>query len=215
MGNIHFSIEQFEKLKNNDVDSKTALLLKSFDPNREEKPKSSRRVNDYQKTPNDTDSKLSAPGVKKISDEEWERIKENAERIGNKLTYKETLERVKKKNAMIRKYGVLGSKRKKQTKKRDHLASASSIRKKKKYVEIKRKEIRHISKTTKSLYDERGKDHYDFAGEYEARNIEFGHGRKKSQEWKGVLISGQGGSIGKMQRLRQEDPNVFDRQAMK
>lgn len=36
---------------------------------------------------------------------------------------------------------------------------------------------------TKPLVKNSGNDMHNFAGEYEARNVEFGHGRRKSDEW--------------------------------
>lgn len=192
MGNIHFSIEQFEKLKNNNVDSKTALLLKSFDPNREEKPKASKRVNDSRKTSNNIDSHLSTIGVKKISDEEWQKIKENANRIGDRLTYKELLENRRKHDELIRKYGVNNKSKKKGSKAGHRYTFTSGPGKKKtKYIEIKRKPKTQAQKSSKPLYDTYGKDYYDFAGEYEARSISFGYGRKKSKEWNGPILHGR------------------------
>ena len=57
--------------------------------------------------------------------------------------------------------------------------AAKSISSKKSRVRRQQK----IWPDTKPLVNNSGNDMHNFAGEYEARNVEFGHGRKKSEEW--------------------------------
>ena len=45
------------------------------------------------------------------------------------------------------------------------------------------KKQQKIWPSTKPLVKNSGNDMHNFAGEYEARNVEFGHGRRKSDEW--------------------------------
>lgn len=123
--------------------------------------------------------------VEKISDEEWQRIKENANQIGDRLTHKELLERRRQHDAMIQKYGV-----KRNTQKTRIRANGKS-KHKKRYIEVKPKKKTPTQKTAKPLYDSHGKDYYDYAGEYEARSVSFGYGRKKSKEWNGPILYGR------------------------
>lgn len=73
---------------------------------------------------------------------------------------------------------------------------------------------RQTSKT-KPIYDSRGNDSYNFAGEYTARNVEYGHGRRKSDEWNDSTAYDLNKELDKLRQIRKEDPNTFDRQAMK
>lgn len=214
MGQIYISKETYEKNKARLSNGAIKLLFEKFDPDRSisAKKQSKQRV----KTLNKKDRvSRDATSVPKISDEEWERIKENANRKGNPLELKEELENQRKYRALINTYGTKNAKaaiRNKPISKKDNKKN----HKKKKYIEIKRKgEDGLRNKSSRPLYNPEGKDLYDLAGEYQARNIQFGYGRKKSKEWKGAIYSGTGGSISYIRRLQHEDPNVLDRQAMK
>ena len=46
-----------------------------------------------------------------------------------------------------------------------------------------KKQKRLWSDGAKPLINYEGEDMYNLAGEYEARNVDFGHGRRKSDEW--------------------------------
>ena len=71
--------------------------------------------------------------------------------------------------------------------------------------------------TSKSIQNSSSKktfsfDHNNPADEYEARNIEFGHGRKKSREWNDTTAK----ELQKeLEQLRKEKPDWTDRFAMK
>lgn len=83
------------------------------------------------------------------------------------------------------------------------------------------KTIKPKRKKNKLHYDEKpllnsdGKDMYDFAGEYESRNVEYGHGRRKSDEWNNNAALDLKRELDNLRRAQRDDPNTFDRGAMK
>ena len=58
-------------------------------------------------------------------------------------------------------------------------------------------------------------DTYDLAGQDMARNIEYGHGRRKTDEWNSYVAAKFSKEIEELKKRRLDDPNEFDRQAMK
>lgn len=60
-----------------------------------------------------------------------------------------------------------------------------------------------------------GHDNYNFAGEYRAREVEFGHGRAKSKEWNDEEARRLKGELRKLRRIRKRNPDLFDRDAIK
>lgn len=70
-------------------------------------------------------------------------------------------------------------------------------------------------KKEKPLVNIKGNDSYNFAGEYSARNVEFGHGRQKSLEWNDVKAFNLQKELQRLRVLKESDPNTFDREAMK
>lgn len=70
-------------------------------------------------------------------------------------------------------------------------------------------------KKEKPLVNTKGNDSYNFAGEYSARNVEFGHGRQKSLEWNDVKAFNLQKELQRLRDLKESDPNTFDREAMK
>lgn len=68
---------------------------------------------------------------------------------------------------------------------------------------------------TKPLINSKNNDAYNFAGEYSARNVEFGHGRQKSQEWNIEAAKSLRAELEHLKKLHHDDPNTFDRGAMK
>ena len=67
----------------------------------------------------------------------------------------------------------------------------------------------------KPLVNSDGKDMYDFAGEYESRNVEYGHGRRKSDEWNNMAALDLRRELDNLRKVQRDDPNTFDRGAMK
>ena len=80
---------------------------------------------------------------------------------------------------------------------------------------IKPKKKKHYFSEEKPLIGFDGKDMYDFAGEYAAREVEFGHGRRKSDEWNNTAAFDLHRELEKLRSIRKNDPNTFDRGAMK
>ena len=58
-------------------------------------------------------------------------------------------------------------------------------------------------------------DYNDLAGEYESRQLEFGHGRAKSKEWNDEIAKELRNELRAARKLQKRDPNTFDRFAMK
>lgn len=58
-------------------------------------------------------------------------------------------------------------------------------------------------------------DPHDLASQDMARNIEYGHGRRKSDEWNNKAAVKLNKEIEELKKMRFDDPNQFDRQAMK
>ena len=81
--------------------------------------------------------------------------------------------------------------------------------------------VKTKQRKNKSRYEEKplinsdGKDMYDFAGEYESRNIEYGHGRRKSDEWNNMAALDLKRELDNLRKVQRDDPNTFDRGAMK
>lgn len=75
--------------------------------------------------------------------------------------------------------------------------------------------LKKYSKKNKPLVDTRNSDTYNFVGEYNARNVEFGHGRRKSAEWNDDKAIELQKTLNSLRQLRKTDPNIFDREAMK
>ena len=48
------------------------------------------------------------------------------------------------------------------------------------------------------------KDYYDFAGEYEARNVEYGHGRKRNREWNDKTALNLKKELDEIRKMREE-----------
>ena len=207
MGQIYISAETRKKLEGSAASRNNKLLLDKFDPNRIIKANSAPRKPTT--PPAEKDKPSSA--VRKITDEEWEKIKANANRLGDKAEIERRLKEKRQQAALVQKYGV--SKNQPQKRKRHKAPSIGG----KKITPAKKKKnpYRLRDDYSKPLHGAGDSDYYDFAGEYISRGVEYGHGRKKSKEWQGAHISGTGGSIGRMQSIRRNDPNVFDRQAMK
>lgn len=207
MGQIYISAETKKKLQGAAISEKDKLLLEKFDPNRKkQKTKVSTPINKKEDA-----KKTRARTVRKISEEEWAKIKANASRQGYEVEIKRRLEEKRKINRLVDKYGVANNK----TKKKKHRKASLPGTPKPIIAKGKKNPSRLREDYSKPLHDTTGKDYYDFAGEYASRNVEFGHGRKKSKEWQGVHLSGTGGSIQHMKKLMRDDPNTFDRQAMK
>ena len=70
-------------------------------------------------------------------------------------------------------------------------------------------------KKTKALISTKNSDYHNYAGEYEARNVEFGHGRTRNKEWNDSEALKWQKDIEKLRKQQKEDPNTFDRFAMK
>lgn len=207
MGQIYISAETKKKLQRAAASEKNKLLLEKFDPNRKkQKVAPTIKAKKKEKTKD-----LLAGTVRKISDEEWEKIKQNANRQGYEVEIKRRLEEKRKVDALIKNYGVASDK----VKKKKHRKKLLPGTPRPVAVKGKKNPLRLRGDYSKPLHDTTGKDYYDFASEYASRGVEFGHGRKKSKEWQGAHVSGTGGSIDRMRSIRRSDPNVFDRQAMK
>ena len=67
----------------------------------------------------------------------------------------------------------------------------------------------------RSLIKNHNNDYHNFAGEYRAREVEFGHGRAKSKEWNTDRARELKRGLRELRQLRRDDPNLFDRGAMK
>lgn len=206
MGQIYISAETKKKLQRAAASEKNKLLLEKFDPNRKkQKVAPTIKAKKKEKTKD-----LLAGTVRRISDEEWEKIKQNANRQGYEVEIKRRLEEKRKVDALIKNYGVASGKVKKKKHRKKLLPGTPRP-----VAQRKKNPLRLRDDYSKPLHDTTGKDYYDFASEYASRGVEFGHGRKKSKEWQGAHVSGTGGSIDHMRSIRCSDPNVFDRQAMK
>ena len=205
MGQIYISAETKKRLQAA-ASENDKLLFEKFDPNRKQKsaaPAVAKKTEPAKEEPVKT--------VRKISDEEWAKIKANANRHGYEVEIKRRLEEKRKVNKLVEKYGVASDK----VKKKKHRKKTLPGTPKPIVIKGKKNPLRLRDDYSKPLHDTTGKDYYDLAGEYASRGVEFGHGRKKSQEWQGVHLSGTGGSISHMKKLMRDDPNTFDRQAMK
>lgn len=209
MAKIQFSKESFAKLKSSQLDKETATLLEKFNPDRPE-PKRKTVVNKQH-----TDS-----GV-------------------NKKTIKQSRKALKRQLRRIRQtYGIPASKNTGSTTKRLARKMARIELEKQKLERVRR--ISNQAKTeshfsifspglssaksssnsrqhtrTKPIYDARGNDAYNFAGEYSARNVEYGHGRRKTDEWNDATAYDLNNKLNELRKIQKADPNTFDRGAMK
>ena len=68
----------------------------------------------------------------------------------------------------------------------------------------KKKIVRHKIENNYRYVGAKNKDFYDFAGEYQARNVEYGHGRKKSREWNDQAALNLKDELAELKRLREE-----------
>ena len=207
MGQIYISAETKKKLQKAAASEKNKLLLEKFDPNR----KKQKTIDSTPTIKKEDAKKTQARTVRKISEEEWAKIKANANRQGYEVEIKRRLEEKRKINRLVDKYGVASDK----AKKKKHRKASLPGTPKPIVIGGKKNPLRLRDDYSKPLHDTTGKDYYDFAGEYASRGVEFGHGRKKSLEWQGVHLSGTGGSVKRMKKLMRDDPNTFDRQATK
>ena len=207
MSQIYISAETRKKMDGSAEYGKEKLLLDSFNPNRKIKNRPTRQ----ETISSPKKEKRHTSIVHKITDEEWEKIKQNANRQGYEAEIKRRLEEKRKVDALIKNYGVASDK----VKKKKHRKKLLPGTPRPVAVKGKKNPLRLRDDCSKPLHDTTGKDYYDFAGEYASRSVEFGHGRKKSKEWQGAHVSGTGGSIDRMRSIKRSDPNVFDRQAMK
>ncbi len=80
------------------------------------------------------------------------------------------------------------------------------------------------TRSTRKTYNSRKKrngisaqnyDTNDLVGQDMTRNIEYGHGRRKSDEWNNKVAVKLNKEIEELKKMRFDDPNQFDRQAMK
>jgi|GEM_PF-5173948 hypothetical protein len=226
MARIQFSKEVFEKLKNSSQDKDSAILLSAFDPNRpfkgqnklsmlaadkssSPKTKNKKKIHKKKKA-----SSYSGPGIKiggvapnepKIfstmhftenQKKEWLRSSKHGRRtIERNIIEAEKLKRVREISSHFR-----------STHSSFFLTSTSNH---------KTTSRPKQSSKSKPIYDSRGNDSYNFAGEYSARNVEYGHGRRKSDEWNDSAAYDLKKELDKLWQIRKDDPNTFDRQAMK
>ncbi len=209
MAKIQFSKESFAKLKNSKLDKETANLLDRFNPDRPE------------------------PKQKKIPDKQvisQERTTDNLKRSRKALNRQ--LKRIRKA------YGISTPKNEKAVAKRLNRKLARIELEKQKLERVRRISEQTSSNShfsvfspglsntkssshnrqhakTKPIYDSRGNDAYNFAGEYSARNVEYGHGRRKTDEWNDDTALVLSEELNKLRKIQKEDPNTFDRGAMK
>ncbi len=104
---------------------------------------------------------------------------------------------------------------KKKKNKRDKKSKNSPATASKTPIIIKPKKKKHYFGEEKPLINSDGKDMYDLAGEYAAREVEFGHGRRKSDEWNNAAALDLRRELDKLRSIQKNDPNTFDRGAMK
>lgn len=209
MAKIQFSKESFAKLKSSQLDKETANLLDKFSPDRPE-PKRKTITN---KQP--TDSSINKNTVKqsrKALKRQLRRIRQahgipapkNTESTTKRLARKMArIELEKQKLERVRRISD-------QAKSESHFSIFSPGLSSAKSSSNSRQRAK-----TKPIYDTRGNDAYNFAGEYSARNVEYGHGRRKTDEWNDTTAYDLNNKLNELRKIQKEDPNTFDRGAMK
>lgn len=97
MGQIYISAETRKKLEGFAASRNNKLLLDKFGPNRIIKANSATQK---LATPPAKNEKLSST-VRKITDEEWEKIKANANRLGDKAEIERRLKEKRRQAALV------------------------------------------------------------------------------------------------------------------
>lgn len=209
MAKIQFSKESFAKLKSSQLDKETATLLDKFNPDRPE-PK---RKTATSKQPIDSDvDKNTIKQSRKALKRQFRKIRQAygipapkktssaAKRLARKMA---RIELEKQKLERVRRISN-------QAKSESHFSIFSPGLSSAKSSSNSRQRAR-----TKPIYDTRGNDAYNFAGEYSARNVEYGHGRRKTDEWNDATAYDLNNRLNELRKIQKVDPNTFDRGAMK
>ena len=229
MARIQFSKEVYEKLKKSSQSEEAKILLSKFDPNRPFKGQNKLSFTTKQKTPSKNvvvhNKKTRKRAKKKNPIYTGPGI-----RIGNRITTEPPIFAELNFTEEQKKQWTEASKRGK----RAIVRNIMEAKKLKRVQEISRRS-RSTSATffssgsvgrktpsnprtsakNKPIYNSSGNDAYNFASEYEARNVEYGHGRRKSDEWNDATAHDLEKELNRLRQIQKEDPNTFDRQAMK
>ena len=216
MARIQFSKEVFEKLKNSTLDENTAILMSKFDPNRpfkgqgkiNKKPKESLDKTEKQSRKELAQElhafrqahKISVPKKVKKKTLRSTQIKASERRLIKKMA---RIEDEKKKLERVRRISD-------QVKTTTHFSIFSPG-----LSNVSHTRTTRTQSKNKPIYDNRGNDAYDFAGEYSAHNVEYGHGRRKSDEWNNSVALDLKHELDNLRKIQKDDPNTFDHGAMK
>lgn len=209
MAKIQFSKESFAKLKSSQLDEETVALLDKFNPDRPE-PKQNKNIN--KQSEDQDNSKKTLKQSRKALNRQLRRIRQaygiptprNEKSVAKRLERKMArIELEKQKLERVRRISE-------QAKSESHFSVFSPG-----LSSVKSPSHSRQHAKTKPIYDNRGNDAYNFAGEYSARNVEYGHGRKKTDEWNDSTAYDLNKELDKLRKIQKEDPNTFDRGAMK
>ena len=210
MAKIQFSKESFAKLRKSQLDKESATLLEKFNPNRPE-PRQKKNTDNKQIIHHDNSDKNLKQSRKALK-RQLRRIRQ-AYGIPAPRNEKSAAKRLDRKMARIE----LEKKKLKKVQRFSEQAKPDS------YFSIfspglsntksSSHQKQHIK--TKPIYNSQGNDAYNLAGEYSARNIEYGHGRRKTEEWNDAAAFDLNKELGRLREIQRKDPNTFDRGAMK
>ncbi len=209
MAKIQFSKESFAKLKSSQLDKETATLLDKFNPDRPE-PKQ-KTVTSKQPIDSNVDKKTIKQSRKALKRQlrkirqaygipAPENVGSTTKRLARKMA---RIELEKQKLERVRRISN-------QAKTESHFSIFSPG-----LSNTKSSSNSRQHKRTKPIYDARGNDAYNFAGEYSARNVEYGHGRRKTDEWNDATAYDLNNKLDELRKIQKVDPNTFDRGAMK
>ena len=217
MARIEFSREAYNKIKNSSPSEEVAFLLEKFNPNRPFKGQKKL----LQKTSNKSNTiseKITKRQKKKQQKKKhYKQNIQNEPKVFSTLPFsedqkKEWMNSSRRAQKIIER-NIAASEKLKKFRKKSYIFHSSTIN----FVSVKptRTTQNHVPKRTKQLFSTKGQDAYNFAGEYSARNVEHGHGRRKSLEWNDSRALDLEAELKNLHKLQEDDPNTFDRFAIK
>ena len=227
MGNIHFSKETFNKLKENPYDKNTAILLSKFNPDR---PTAASAVSPKKVEITDNNKRTHRKPNKKRFKKAGT-YQEPGIRIGNTLPNEPKIFSILPFTKEQKKLWFKSSKSGRKS--IEHNIAENEKLKRSREISARLKPSMPVafgavgigvntskatgrkSQSNRRRTSSQNVDQYDLAGQDIVRNVEYGHGRRKSDEWNDEAAYDFNRELHYLKRKRIDDPNEFDRQAMK